>query len=125
MKSIITGILLFILCLLSFQDLTQVALFKINQDFIITNFCINKADKVYTCNGKCHLSKAIAQSKDNKSSNNPSKTLDNKRVNLIYLIGNQPIDLPIISFIKLNSIFFHKELLSSSHLSDLLRPPIV
>jgi len=124
MKSLLVGILVSIICLLSFQDLAQVALFKINQDFIIANFCVNKADKIYTCKGKCHLSKVIAQTKDNTSSDTPAPMPETERFSLIYVLDSQETHTLELSFISDNSVFREKELLSSSHLRDLLRPPI-
>ena len=34
--------------------------YSINKDYIIEQFCENKAKPQLTCNGKCHLAKQIA-----------------------------------------------------------------
>lgn len=38
-----------------------VAYYQINQDYIASVLCINKAKPTSTCNGKCHLSKKMKQ----------------------------------------------------------------
>ncbi len=121
-RQFITAILLSVICLLSFQDLTKFVLFKANQTAIAAKFCVNKNDKVYTCNGKCHLSKIIAQSKDSNSSEMPMP--ETERLNFVYLIGNEQLSSFILKNSFLKPIFTNSNLLNSSHLFKLLRPPI-
>ncbi len=122
MRQFITAILLSVICLLSFQDLTKFVLFKVNQSAIAAKFCVNKNDKVYTCNGKCHLSKIIAQSKDSNSSEMPMP--ETERLNFVYIIDNEQLIAIDSVSILLQSIFTNDKLLNSSHLFELLRPPI-
>ena len=124
MRQFITAILLSVICLLSFQDLTQLVLFKINQTSIIANLCVNKKDKVYTCNGKCHLTKVIAQSKDASSSDAPIQTPETERLSFVYLIENKQLVTLDLTPILVKLIPTNDKLLDFTHLSTLLRPPI-
>ena len=122
MRQFITAIFLSIICLLSFQDLTKLVLFKVNQAAIAAKFCVNKEDRVYTCHGKCHLSKIIAQNKDTNSSDAPMP--ETERLNFVYLIGNEQLSSFILKNSLLKPIFTNSNLINSSHLFKLLRPPI-
>jgi hypothetical protein len=124
MRQFITAILLSVICLLSFQDLTQLVLFKINQTSIIANLCVNKKDKVYTCHGKCQLSKIIAQSKDANSSDAPIPLSETEHLNFVYLIDNEQLITLDLTYSLVKSFSTNDKLLNSTHLSELLRPPI-
>lgn len=55
-----------------------------NQDFIAKTFCIQKENQ-QGCNGKCHLSKQLAENNTASNSNLPSQ--ENKRIALdIYCL---------------------------------------
>lgn len=56
--------------------------FKINQDFISQTFCVQKAEKENTCNGKCHLSKQLEKA-ENDSEDAPIST-ENLQEILLY-----------------------------------------
>jgi hypothetical protein len=124
MRQFITAILLSVICLLSFQDLTRLVLFKANQAAIAAKFCINKNDKVYTCHGKCHLSKIIAQNKDTQSSDAPIPMPETERLRFVYLIENEQLISFNLAEKIIRPVFENDKLLNSSHLFDLLRPPI-
>ncbi len=122
MRQFITAILLSVICLLSFQDLTKLVLFKANQAAIAANLCINKKDKTSTCNGKCQLSKMLAQSKDAPSSEMPMP--ESERLNFIYLIENEQLINFDLTSTHVKSSFTTDKLSNSTYLFDLLRPPI-
>ena len=124
MRQFITAILLSVICLLSFQDLTKLVLFKINQTAIAAKFCVNKGEKVYTCHGKCHLSKVIAESKAPNSSDAPMPMPETERLNFVYLIDNEQFVSFDLRPTLVKSFPTNDKLLSFTHLFDLLRPPI-
>jgi len=60
-KRIIAILLLGFFTLISFQQLTVMAFYVLNQDFITENFCINKDKPEMQCKGKCHMKDALAK----------------------------------------------------------------
>lgn len=44
--------------------------FKLNQDFIARNLCVNRAKPSMHCNGKCHLKKMLDQSAQKEKQTN-------------------------------------------------------
>ncbi|SFX06062.1 hypothetical protein [Cytophaga hutchinsonii] len=59
-KGFIILLVLFILLQSSIKSL-YVAYYNINQDYIASVLCINKAKPASTCNGKCYLIKKMEQ----------------------------------------------------------------
>lgn len=54
-------ILVMVMLLQSSIRSVYVAYYQINQDYIATVLCINKAKPASTCNGKCYLSKKMKE----------------------------------------------------------------
>lgn len=52
-------LMVFCFCFLSTRNALVFSYFKWNQEYIIANFCENKAVKEYTCQGNCRLSKMM------------------------------------------------------------------
>ena len=48
--------------------------YVVNQDYIIENFCVNKAEPELKCDGKCHLKKQIDEDTENHSENPQERT---------------------------------------------------
>ena len=124
MKQFIVAILLFIICLLSFQDLTKFVLFKANQAAISANLCVNKKDKASNCQGKCQLSKMFAQNKETDSSDIPMSLPDSERLNYTYLILNEQFTTLNLRPVFVSNYSVHDKIPKSTHLFELLRPPI-
>lgn len=59
MQKVLAILLLFCLSLQCTVKLGIVAWFKINQDYIAKNICINRDKPQMKCNGKCHLKKQL------------------------------------------------------------------
>jgi len=53
--------------------------FKINQDYITKNFCINRNKPEKKCNGKCFLAKKIKESKENRPLQAPVSRPDEQK----------------------------------------------
>ncbi len=63
MKQITATILAILVFAVSAKDVLLWASFKANQDFIAKTLCINRDQPEKKCNGKCQLTKKIAESK--------------------------------------------------------------
>ena len=48
--------------------------YAVNQDYIIENFCVNKAEPELKCDGKCHLKKQIEEDTEHHGENPQERT---------------------------------------------------
>lgn len=79
-------VLVFILFAHNINTLVIVGDFLVNQDFIAKTLCIQK-DNQQGCNGKCHLSKQLAESNSETNSQTPLK--ESKRIALdVFCVSN-------------------------------------
>ena len=115
-------LLLVLIISLSCKDLITCANFLLNRGFIIKTFCINRDKPAMQCNGKCHLSKLIKESKEQEK--DTPNTVEEKRASLIFLFN---FDKPTITFSdphkKRQSIFHYRTIFSFPHLKEVFRPP--
>lgn len=121
MKIVITTGLIFIISLLSFQEVVVYLGFKINQDFIAANFCVEKDIKESDCKGSCCLSKMVSNTKERPSSDIPIPVFEPVKVDLFL----QSLKFSELSSIDLVSdLFADFRLKGSEYHQILLRPPI-
>ncbi|WP_103727050.1 hypothetical protein [Flavobacterium croceum] len=67
MKKVVVYFLLFIFTIQSTKSLWIITSFQINRDYIASNLCINRFDKIPTCKGQCFLINELSkEQKDNK-----------------------------------------------------------
>ncbi|WP_396191795.1 hypothetical protein [Flavobacterium sp.] len=67
MKKVVVYFLLFIFTIQSTKSLWIITSFQINRDYIASNLCINRFDKIPTCKGQCFLNNELSkEQKDNK-----------------------------------------------------------
>ena len=96
LKVIYKAIALFLTFVLLANNINNVVIvtdFVVNQDFIAKTLCIQKDDQK-GCNGKCHLTKQLAQSNTDSSSDAPFPSTDRTRLDVfvIYETANHTID---------------------------------
>lgn len=87
--------------LILLQSLSVVGIFisfKINQDYIAKNLCINRNKPAKKCNGKCQLTKKIAESTEKKPDQAPVPKPDElNQILAIYEIYHAPISFSKIA----------------------------
>lgn len=67
MKKVITYFLLIIITVQISKSLWIITSFQINREFIASNLCINRFDKIPTCKGQCFLNNELSKEhKDDK-----------------------------------------------------------
>lgn len=67
-KNLVLLLMTFLILGVSFQDTLTYVTFKINEEYIATNLCINKeVDK--SCHGHCQLEKKFEESNDESKKN--------------------------------------------------------
>ncbi|GGD17572.1 hypothetical protein [Hyunsoonleella pacifica] len=60
MKTLFSYILLFTLAFRPLYNISYVAYFELNIDYIIETYCVNKEKPSLQCNGKCHLANQLS-----------------------------------------------------------------
>lgn len=114
----ITMTILFLL--VSFQQALIIVHFKLNQQNIEKEFCVNKAKPQLQCHGKCHLKKELEKS-DNTDL---ELTSISKKIDMV-LISDFQFIIPIIKAIKSGKIAIYKEFgLLEPYLEIFVPPPI-
>ncbi len=112
---------LIILCS-SCTDLIQLALFKLNQDYIASVFCINKNKPQLKCDGKCYLKKSIAKSATEKEGKQVAPPDDKSPV---ILDGLPQVPTDLFSTSSNDSAFAYQAYTSSWLPADIPHPPQV
>jgi len=117
MKIFFSGIVIFSLLTFQFSEELIFISFKINQEYIAKNLCIEKDVAGSTCKGCCQLKKKLNEQEEQKKQLPPEQN-EKLQLNLFlkYLTGfcYIPKDLEIIRFIfivnysfKINQHVFH------------------
>lgn len=95
--------------------------FKINQDFIVEELCINREKPIKMCNGKCYLSDKLKKVKEQEEKQAPSSKKEILEVNYYYFESNV-LSLANNYLGKLNPDF-RNEYSTSSFVAEFFRPP--
>lgn len=111
---------------LSFQSLLQLSIFtwyKINQDYIANELCINKNKPAMQCNGHCQL--ALEMDKTENRQESGKKTLIFKPLSLsVFVVQFASYVFPAISVNALHRTTFLRNL-DSGYSTERFQPPIV
>jgi len=120
---------IFLLITLSWQILFKTVYFaywKINQNYIIENFCVNKDKPKMHCNGKCHLSKQLEKVDETKQDKSkfPTEIFKFKYVdNFIFKDFQISYKNNYYSKNKLKFCFPKSFSLSNGYLKEIYQPP--
>ncbi|MBJ2124455.1 MULTISPECIES: hypothetical protein [Flavobacterium] len=111
MKKVFSITMTILFLLVSFQQALIVVHFKLNQNAIEKEFCVNKAKPELQCHGKCHLKKELQETEKNSDLElrSISKKID------IALNTNIQFQVSLIKIITSKKVPIYKEL-------DLLEP---
>ncbi|MEN8115412.1 MAG: hypothetical protein ABFS16_00415 [Bacteroidota bacterium] len=74
MKQIFSVILVFSILSLQFSELLIYVSFKLNQDYIAKNLCVEKDVEGSTCKGCCQLKKKVTDQQEQKKDLPPTQT---------------------------------------------------
>ena len=97
--------------------------FKMNQDFIAENLCVEKEIKESTCNGKCHLKKELKKVEKKSEVPYQNKLALESEISVLYY---QEINkFILLDSRNINPIYFQLKSKPFSGFNQvLLRPPI-
>lgn len=118
MKRTLSGVLMLLSLLIVFQEEIVIMHFKLNQEFIEKEYCINKENPSLHCHGTCHLREKLKESEQSDFSGIPFY----KRVNMLPLsFWEFGIKAPFIE-IRETYVFYKKELYIEPY-REILEPP--
>ncbi|CAN1547112.1 hypothetical protein MCEGE10_02010 [Flavobacteriaceae bacterium] len=120
MKKVVVYFLLFIFIIQSTKSLWIITSFQINKEYIASNLCINRFDKIPTCKGQCFLTKEL-----NKEQNENKKNITTIEKESIF-IAPQFIVIQSPSYSlssSKNKFSFHKATKYTSFLFNFENPP--
>ncbi|MDN3672660.1 hypothetical protein QWY99_06275 [Flavobacterium branchiarum] len=114
----ITMTMLFLL--VSFQQVLIIVHFKLNQENIEKEFCINKTKPELQCHGKCHLKNELE-----KSNNNDFElTSIGKKIDMV-LLSNIEFEVQAVLVAKSRKVLIYKEFdLIEPYMEIFVPPPI-
>lgn len=121
MKKVFSFTMTMLFLLVSFQQALIIVHFKLNQNIIEKEFCVNKTKPELQCHGKCHLKKELEKS-DN---NDLELTSIGKKID-IYLNSNFEFEIPIVKTVKVTKAVIYREFeLIEPYLEIFVPPPIL
>ena len=120
MKKVIVIFLLFIFTIQTTKSLWIITSFQINREYIASNLCINRFDKIPTCKGQCFLTKEL-----NKEQNENKRNITTNEKDSIFIAPHfVVIQTPKYSkSILKNKFSFHKATKYTSFLFNFENPP--
>lgn len=119
LKYSIVILLVLVSLIATMQDSFTLLVFKINQDYIAKNLCVQKEVENNTCQGCCHLKKQMEQQNEQEKSN-PNQSREKLLIDLFPLenIKTQPKSVhTTIRYKELQCQFVN------SFISDVFHPP--
>ncbi len=97
--------------------------FKINQDFIAEELCINKDKPELGCKGKCYLSNQLNEVEETNNKNIPENYKELFR-EVYYIKGNFDFSVFVDTAINpMQKTFYQEEIYSFSSITDVFHPP--
>lgn len=121
MRDFLIGIFIFLLLPNLYVDSVVFVAFKLQQDYIVNNLCVQKDEVVNTCNGSCVLTNQLkAANKKQKESNYPGS--QKTRIFPVYIASNSESNTVLFSNNPKADV--HKASIIPWELCfDILRPP--
>ena len=113
--------LILIVSLVSFQEATFYAFFKLNQDYIAKNLCVEKEVKESKCKGHCQLTKMLEENKEIPSPEMPLPSFEPTKIEL-FVINNKIKITPSES--KHRVYFYWTAINDSDYSTSIFHPPI-
>lgn len=95
---IIASFLVIMLFAHNINTLTIIGDFIINQDFIAKTLCIQKEDQ-QGCNGKCQLTKQLAENNPDSGNQRPSQESKRMELDIYCLLTSDILDIHLNKFI--------------------------
>lgn len=96
--------------------------FRLNQDFIAKNLCVNKDEPILMCSGRCYLSSQLQKAEEQENRQAPLHKKE-KLETFHYFFSNISTSHLLPQFTrKVNPLYVNK-LFNSSFIMDVFHPP--
>lgn len=82
MREIAAILLSFLILSVSAKEMAVFMVFKINQNYIAKNLCVNRNAPELKCHGKCQLTRVVTENK-NKEDKYPASNPENKQLTFL------------------------------------------
>lgn len=119
MKYLLSTILILSILSFQFSDLLIFVSFKINQDYIAKNLCVEKDIEDSTCKGCCQLKKQLEKNTAQKDQVPPTQ---NNKQNIDFISCNYKVNLYFPVIPEIVTLFFF-DLKFLKFLSSIFHPP--
>jgi len=123
LKNIISYIFLFIIIIKPLYNISCIAYYELNIDYIIKTYCVNKEKPKLQCNGKCHLATQLSGLDiDDSNDNTYINSLIESFIPLYFKAYTYDFNLIATTKVEKNNWNYNKTITSRNQ--DLLdRPP--
>ena len=122
MKQVFTIFLALLLLLTSVRDLVTFTAFKLNQEEIATQFCVNIDEPIPMCYGQCFLDAQIELNKQNGPVSDHLSSIE-LHEKTVYFQLSFLAETVISSTSFMENSFLYQELISANFLNDIFHPP--
>lgn len=106
----------------TFNKLEIVLAFKINQDFITENYCVNKDKPQMHCEGKCVLAKKLKQAEQNEEK---QRMEHQEKANVLFFCKMNRLEIDQSRLLEqaviINACYLQFK--PSGFVSDIFKPP--
>lgn len=123
MRLLVSGILVWLILSTALRDILVLAAFHLNQDYIVSNLCVDRDLRENMCHGSCQLKVELEKNHDNQQSSGFTLLSDQLPITFFFHANQFKQDLMVMieTIIPKNWQGVHL----SNFLFRLLRPPQV
>jgi len=123
MKQMTAISLAFLVFAVAAKDVLMWSSFKANQDFIAKTLCINRDKPEKKCNGKCQLTKKIAESKEDSDPAKSPVPQPDEQKQVVYFCEANKVEFSLLQISNQQTSFVETTFSGQSCLDDIFQPP--
>lgn len=120
-RKITTLLLQFVYIVVIFQPAFKYAAFKINQEFIVDNLCVQKDMEDNYCQGSCYLNQEMEESAGHSSKSSVPSKIEITELNFVFLINDKTDSRQFFNTRKITDLFFGSPI--NKEYEPLIPPP--
>lgn len=120
MKKLLCLFILFIFIFQTTKSVWTITLFQVNREYIASNICINRFDKIPTCKGQCFLANELKKDQNENKKNITTIEKDSIFIVPQFIVVKTP---KYSKSILKNKFFYNKTTKYNSFLFSFENPP--
>ncbi len=125
MKAAVVPILILLLLTQTFSKMLIMVEYNLNRDYIAQNLCENKNKPMLHCNGKCQLSKKLAEDEKQNTSSRPGNGGKQKMIEVWFSNGQFASAIDLFPHLIRKAFPDYLFPLSTPPSSSLFHPPAI